>query len=49
MTGRGQKEVKHISGGCNLEMLADKAKVTINDEYEVMGSLSNGAIGLDLT
>ena len=32
MTGRGQKEVKHISAGCNLETLADKAMVTIEVE-----------------
>ena len=36
MTGRGQNEVKievkHISEGCNLETLVDRALVTIKVE-----------------
>ena len=48
MTLRGQIEVKHISEGCNLETLVDRAMVTIKVEEEVIDALSNGAVGFDL-
>ena len=32
MTGRGPKEIKHSSEGCNSETLGDRAKVTIDVE-----------------
>ena len=42
MTGRGQKEVKHISAGCNLETLADKAMVTIEVKDALERHTGNG-------
>ena len=48
MTLRGQIEVNHISEGCNLETLADRSIVTIKVEQEVIGPLSNDAIGFNL-